>query len=340
MNKKLIALAVAGAIATPMMAQADDSGPNLYGRINLALGINDDDANLGSDSILDVSDVVSRFGIRGEEDLGNGLAAVYRYEFRVNADQGNLSSAASGKTQRLSYAGLKGGFGQVIIGSIWSTFYNTVGTYLDPTYTLGYFGYSSFAGGDYRTDNAIQYSGNFGPVGVSAQLQIDGGNDADDSVDRWSIGATYGIGPITLAAAYDSEKTATPAGADPANGDGEDKDRFGVAAGYGGDGYSVNIGYQTYTQDGSNGGSDVIDRSMWTINGGVDIGESNRLYAQYWDGSDDAQAGDDKDGIVLGFYHSLSSRTRLYFEGTQVGVDGTTANADIKRYLLGLRHDF
>ena len=334
MNKKLIALAVSGALAAPVMvAQADDSGPTLYGRINLALAANDSD--FLDDTTWDVADVVSRFGIRGEEDLGNGLAAVYRYEFRVNSDVGNLASAANGRTQRLSYVGLKGGFGQVIVGSIWSTFYNIVGTYLDPTYTLGYFGYSSYAGGDYRTDNAIQYSGNFGPVAVSAQIQVDGSNVAEEDVDRWSIGASVPVGPVTIAAAYDTSENglADADGNAVLGGSGESTDRFGAAVSYGGEGYTINAGYQSVENDDTG-----LDRDFWTINGGFDVGDSNRLYVQYWDGSGDD--GDiDADGIVLGFYHSISSRTRVYFEGTQVGVDDVD-NSDINIYLFGLRHDF
>ncbi len=332
MNKKFIALAVSSTLIAPLSSQAQESGSSLYGRINLAISV-DDSAN---NTTTDLADITSRFGIRGEEDLGNGLAAVYRYEFRVNSDEGSLRSAAAGPTQRLSYVGLRGGFGEFRAGSIWSTFYNTVGTYLDPTYSLGFYGYSAYVGGDYRSDNSIQYIGNFGPVGLSAQVVVDGDNPANDNIDRWSIGGSYNIGPVLLAAAYDSEEVGIDS-----DGDGEvdseltadSRDRFGIAASYSGDGYTMNLGYQTLEQDDAG-----VDRSFWTINTGFNVGDSNRIFIQYWDGSNDGSDGSiDGDGVVLGLYHSLSSRTRLWFEGTNADlVDGS--EADI--YLFGLRHDF
>ena len=332
MNKKIIALTVSCALTAPMTSQAQETGPTLYGRINLAISVNDSADN----TITDLSDITSRFGIRGEEDLGNGLTAVYRYEFRVNADEGNLRSAANGATQRLSYVGLNGGFGEVRAGSLWSTYFNIVGTYLDPTYSLGYFGYSSYVGGDYRTDNVIQYAGNFGPVGLGAQVNIDNNNPADDDIDRWSVAASYTIGPVIIAAAYDSEQIGVDSNGDgnvDSQATGDTRDRIGIAASFSADNYTVNLGYQTLEQDDAG-----IDRSFWTVNAGYNLGDSNRLFVQYWDGSTDGTDDSvDGDGVVLGFYHSISARTRLYFEGTNTDtVDGR--EADI--YLFGIRHDF
>ena len=53
MNKKLIALAVSSAIAAPM-AMADDHGPKVYGRINLALQVNDSGDDTTTDCAVSV----------------------------------------------------------------------------------------------------------------------------------------------------------------------------------------------------------------------------------------------------------------------------------------------
>ncbi len=345
MNKKLIALAVSSAIAAPM-AMAEDDGPRLYGRINLALEVNDS----GDDTVTDLRDVVSRFGIRGEEDLGNGLEAIYQYEFRVNADRGNLgSTGGGGATQRLSWVGLRGGFGEVKAGAIWGTHFNFVGTHLDPSYSLGYFGYSSYGGGDYRIESVVNYTGNFGPVSVGVDLQVDDSNAADDNLDRYVVGLKYN-GPVSLAVVYDERKTAatvgqvvtsvTPVGGGTPDiidvqdiqGEGDnDIEHLSVAGAYSGDGWNVNVGWQTVEDD-----SGALDRDTYHINFGINAGDSGRVLLGYWNGEGDGADTSEGDGVLLGYYHSLSSRTRLYFEGHT----GDINDADRDVYLFGIRHDF
>ena len=324
MKRKLISLAVSSALVAPLVALSEDSGPELYGRINLAIAVNDS----AEDTTSDLFDVVSRFGIRGEEDLGNGLAAVYQYEFRVNADRGSIRADAD--AQRLTYVGLKGGFGQITAGSIWGTWINTVGTYLDPTYTLGYFGYSTYASADYRIESAIQYSGNFGPLSISADVQIDGNKAGDDNIDRWVVGANYNTGPVTVGVAYDEERLADQDAAGN-NIEGDDTHtRTGVALSYDAGQFTLNLGWIN-----SDNEQNDTDRDFWTINGRYKLNDSNNVYLSYWngDGDDDDVDGD---GVVLGYYHSLSARTKLYFEGH----NGEVGDSDNDIYLLGLRHDF
>ncbi|MFT7530313.1 MAG: putative porin, partial [Gammaproteobacteria bacterium] len=79
MNKKLIAIAVAGTFMAPAISMAD--GANWYGRINTGISIKDADG-----TTVDIKNISSRFGVKGSEDLGNGLSAVYRYEFGVASD--------------------------------------------------------------------------------------------------------------------------------------------------------------------------------------------------------------------------------------------------------------
>ncbi len=328
MNKKLITLAVSGALAAPMIAQAEDSGPNLYGRLNVGLAYQD--TNIGDLSAdgTDVRDVSSRFGIRGEEELGNGLAAVYRYEFRVRGDRGQIRSDPE---QRLSYVGLKGGFGQISLGSQWGAFYNMVGTHIDPTYTLGYFGYSSYAGGDYRIRDSIQYSGSFGPVAFQADFQLDGDNPADDDIDRIEVGASYTAGPITAAVALDKAELVTELDDGTIVSANQDRDILGAALKYSGDGFGVGLGYM----DNDNG------RELASIFTNIGIGDSTNLHLQYWDGSgnnDDVDA----NGVVLGLYHALSSRTKLWTEATKVDAkdNATGIDGDTTLFVFGVRHDF
>lgn len=107
MKKSFMALAVL-ACTGGAMAQ---SNVTLYGRI---------DASLGSTKFNGVSTTqlysgnlsASRWGMRGSEDLGGGLKAIFQLETGINADEGTGPSGFS----RQSWVGLSGGFGTVRMG--------------------------------------------------------------------------------------------------------------------------------------------------------------------------------------------------------------------------------
>jgi len=112
MNKKLIAAAIAAAIAAPTAALANDV--TIYGVAHLSIDYLDTDA-LSTDG-FDVASRASRLGFKGTEDLANGLKAIWKMEFQVDmADAGNQ---AEGSFSR--YTGGRDGF--VLDGSsAWST---------------------------------------------------------------------------------------------------------------------------------------------------------------------------------------------------------------------------
>jgi predicted porin len=111
MKKNIIALAVASAIAAPV-AMAD--APTVYGQINQAFQVSKEVKNAGTkskkDSGMFLKSYASRLGVKGSEDLGNGLKAVYGIEFGVGMVDGSTIS------NRNQFAGIAGGFGTVIIG--------------------------------------------------------------------------------------------------------------------------------------------------------------------------------------------------------------------------------
>jgi len=130
MQKKLLALAVAGALA-PAAAMAQ-STVEIYGRANL--GIDNwraSGATLSGNDFKSrnrIYDSGSRLGFRVNEALGGGLRAFVVMETGVNVDSGNntaQSGLANGSTgfwaSRDSYLGIGGGWGDVRWGrqSIW-----------------------------------------------------------------------------------------------------------------------------------------------------------------------------------------------------------------------------
>jgi predicted porin len=117
MNKKIIVAAVAAAVATPMVASADAT---MYGQVRVATQyakrtsqINSSGDSVNRDS-WGMADQVSRLGVKGDEDLGNGLKAIYQLEFGV--DVGDGYGKGDFWSQRNSYVGLSGGFGTFLAG--------------------------------------------------------------------------------------------------------------------------------------------------------------------------------------------------------------------------------
>lgn len=118
MQKKLIALAVAAAFSAP--AFADNSNVTVYGMLNADIENVQNDKAAGAKGANRVQTNASHFGVKGSEDLGDGLAAIWQLEaqFDLNGAGGN----AFGNLTRNSNIGLKGNFGTVFLGN-WDTPY-------------------------------------------------------------------------------------------------------------------------------------------------------------------------------------------------------------------------
>jgi predicted porin len=127
MNKKVMAMAVAGAFAVPGVALAQKSTVEIYGRANLGFShYQAKGASAGMQNLegrLQVFDGSSRVGFRGTEDLGSGLRAIFQIETGVNVDngsntgQGGQANASSGFwASRDSFVGLDSNFGRLTFG--------------------------------------------------------------------------------------------------------------------------------------------------------------------------------------------------------------------------------
>ena len=95
MNKKLIALAVAGATLAPLAASAQTANPvTLYGRAFVMFENVKADGGAAAPvpSRNRVTDAGPSFlGVRGTEDLGNGLKAFFQLEYAFRLDDNQIS---------------------------------------------------------------------------------------------------------------------------------------------------------------------------------------------------------------------------------------------------------
>ncbi len=127
MKKSLVALAVLVASGAAMA----QSSVTLYGIADIWLGTVKADqelANPNSVTKLDSGGIsTSRWGLKGSEDLGGGLNAIFTLETSVGLDTG-----ASAGFSRLSYVGLDGGFGTVTFGKMWTATDDVMGCWIRP----------------------------------------------------------------------------------------------------------------------------------------------------------------------------------------------------------------
>ena len=115
MQKKLIALAVAGLASTGAFAQANVT---VYGVADASFDVvKTSNATSDLGNTTRVSTNSSLIGFKGAEALGNGLTAVFQYESGVGFDNSGSSYGLLG-TQRDSYVGVAGSFGTVVLGNL------------------------------------------------------------------------------------------------------------------------------------------------------------------------------------------------------------------------------
>ena len=186
MQKKLIALAIAGLVSAPVFAQ---SNVTIYGVADAYMGFgshgDNDMAAVNSGGLSG-----SRLGFRGTEDLGNGLKAVFTFEQGYKVDDGT----GLGDNSRQSFVGLAGAFGAVTLGRQYAPGYDfqydalQSSPVLSPQAILsGEVGSSIDASNGARWNNSVAYNGMFSGLKVRAIYSMaDNENTSPDGVGGWA----------------------------------------------------------------------------------------------------------------------------------------------------------
>ena len=203
MNKKLLTAAIGAALAAAPMFAAN-AAPTVYGKMNVGVASidngNDSTATQDSSSLV-MTDDASRLGVKGEEDLGGGMKALYLWETTIDVDNGGLLGG------RDAYVGLGGGWGSLRLGQ-YNTAYKLVSV---PTEifgdTIGDFTGSNKAGETRQANNIGYTSPSFGGLKVALEYanhnetgQTDTG--ASPEITRMNGSVTWSSGPIYVGVGY------------------------------------------------------------------------------------------------------------------------------------------
>lgn len=142
----------------------------------------------------------SRWGIRGVEELGGGVKAVFALENGFNVDTGSQSDS-SRLFDRQAFVGLSSQYGTLTFGRQYTTMFSIMGNYVPQAYAPQYEPISTVVTA--RNDNAVKYVGKFGVVGLGAHYSFGERPGAFSSGAGWGLGATYAPGDFSISAAYD-----------------------------------------------------------------------------------------------------------------------------------------
>jgi predicted porin len=219
LNKKVLTAATLAVFATAAHAQ---SSVTLYGLIDAGISyVNNSKTATGHDNLFKYDDGVaqgSRWGLRGTEDLGGGLKALFVLENGFNSGNGTLGQGGA-LFGRQAYVGLsKDGIGSLTFGRQYS--FST--DYLGGNYSTG----GQTVAGNYayhindvdqltssRINNAVKFSSanfaglTFGAMyGFSNQAGAFAGaptvGTTAGSSRAYSFGVNYANGPFGVGAAY------------------------------------------------------------------------------------------------------------------------------------------
>lgn len=365
MQKKVIALAVAGLISGGAFAQ---SNVTIYGVMDAYAGVAKADNVTGNQSQTFVNSgglSGSRLGFLGEEALGNGLKGIFKLE--LGSLDITTATNSIGST-RESYVGLKSDtLGQVHMGRVQTVGYYWAQKY-DPMVISPAFSLSSTAGratgqiflnnganGRIRQDNAVAYiSPSFGGVVISANYavgeQVTGttGTAGFAAAQKFSsLGAEYDQGQLSVGLVYSqlNDNSGTTNGK---NGAGT-KD-WGIAAKYDFGVVKPMVQYQE-AKNTQAVGADYTNK-MWNVGVHIPVFGGDNLKLAYMDLKNDQANAVKANGYAAIYQHEFSKRTTAYagyefihngtFSSMQPGASDvrTSAGKNASTWGVGLRHTF
>ncbi len=204
MNKKMLTLAVAAAMAAPTVSHAVKY--KLSGQINRAMTVMDDGQN--SDvQFIDNSSSGTRWRMKGSEDIGNGQKVGFNWEWQAQSNKagGPIHSPDTGFAQDLRKAEVwfSGGWGKFSFGQGDGAGNGTTETDLSDTWNVAYSGRTSFGGSvAWRTGSGAGITAGGATTASTAAGALTHGStfsayDAFSRYDRVRYDSPA-LGPVTL----------------------------------------------------------------------------------------------------------------------------------------------
>ena len=345
MKKSLIAVAALAAVG----AASAQSSVTLYGVVDTGYGVEQTKTELfgvttktRTTGLMSGNLSGSRWGLKGQEDLGNGLSAVFNVEAGFNSANGDFKDDGF---NRRSVVGLKGSFGQVLLGRDYT-----------PMDTIGggdYFQASDLVTADdpmgvglYTVRaNGVHYAGEFGGVGVKAFVGYDDqkttvsgiGTTSRNRNEGYGVGVTYAGGPFMVGAAVQQFRSKDAVATTGKN------TEYGLGASY--DFTAAKLYAHYIANDFQTPNAKPLQQFGLGVTAPFGAFTLGGQYAyNYWKVAPGVKA-EGHDFVLQGTY-ALSKRTDLYARAARtdswkVKTSGTTAyKTNTDSFAVGVRHRF
>ncbi|MFM0653483.1 porin [Paraburkholderia sediminicola] len=148
----------------------------------------------------------SRWGLRGVEDLGDGLKALFVLENGFMLNNGTFANGGD-EFGHQAYVGLSGGFGKVTLGRQYDTYTDFVQPLTATGQWAGYMGAQpddvDSLSNTSRINNAIKFrTPDYRGFAAAGLYSLGGVAGSVTQNQLWSIGAGYSTGSLSLAAGY------------------------------------------------------------------------------------------------------------------------------------------
>jgi predicted porin len=315
----------AGLLAMNGATQAQ-STVSLYGLVDVSVGRTEEPGGTATDGVDSGKMTTSFWGVKGNEDLGGGLRALFALEGFMRSDTGSAGRFdADTFWARSSFVGLGSPWGTLTLGRnttslfVQTLLFNAFGDSFGFSPSIRHYFTSGTTSGDTGWSDSVKYaSPSFG--GLSFTLHAAANDEGPGSGRNRGASAQWFSGPMGLGLAWQKvEKgVAVP-----------DTTTLQIAGSWDFKAVKAFAQYGRVEFDDSGDEADI-----WGLGASVPIG-TGKLLAQY--GRIDPDTAAERTTISLGYDHFLSKRTDLYGVVMSDKIDGLSSGTS---YSVGLRHRF
>lgn len=332
-RNKILAAAIVAALTSPLQAIADTANVNVYGKFDLSYDI----INTGTSGATSgttsnrVSSNTSLFGLKGSQDMGEGLSGVWQVETTLNV--GNGGSTGVGVGTRNTFAGLSSASAGTVVLGRYDTPYKISTRKLD-VFADGIADNRSLLGGqsgasaasvtasanpitfktasysfDGRQDQTLAYtSPKLGDAFTAAisYVNLNPANNVStgNKTNAWSLAGLYDAGGIYGSLAYETHNNLN------ATGGSEKATRLGL--GYTADAFAVGLVYEKTSDTVGAASSNLYGHNAAYLSGKFNVSSGNVIKAAYSTAGSKPAADTGAKQFSVGYDHSLGKTSTVY----------------------------
>ncbi len=321
MKKRFLVAAMAATLVSPLAANA---AATVYGNVHLSLdSFDDDNSATTADDNIQMNSNTSAIGVKGKEDLGGGMSALYKIEFQIAPDERNTNI-----TDRDQWVGLKGAMGTVKFGTM-SSNYKQTGGKVDPMYRTQLEGRASGAQSRLhngagiergRSTNTLQYSSpKMGGMQIVFNTTFSGNDD-----ETMGLGIRYKAKGVFAYFDYiDMDADGLGAGT-------VTESAMKIGGSFSMDAITLGLQHEMT--------ADLLGEDTTFLSAKFALNDNDSVALTFASASADVAGQLDGSGFAIMYDHKMSKRTNVYVGyGTEDFNDDDLDNSDLT---LGIRHKF